>query len=44
VRLDFVFVPAAWAPRLERCEVVDGHPDTASASDHLPLLADLDLG
>jgi endonuclease/exonuclease/phosphatase family metal-dependent hydrolase len=43
VRLDFVFVPAAWAPRLERCEVVDGHPDAASASDHFPLLADLDL-
>jgi endonuclease/exonuclease/phosphatase family metal-dependent hydrolase len=39
VRLDFVFLPAPFADRLEACEVVrDGAP-VAEASDHLPLLA-----
>ena len=42
VRLDFVFVPRSLADRLLRCEVVksDGR---AEASDHFPLLAELDL-
>ncbi|HVR71588.1 MAG TPA: endonuclease/exonuclease/phosphatase family protein [Vicinamibacteria bacterium] len=43
VRLDYVFVPAAWASRLRSCEVVDGHPAAPRASDHLPVLADLDV-
>ncbi len=42
IRLDFVFVPAELAPRLQRCEVVDG--DSArTASDHLPLVAELEF-
>ena len=43
VRLDYVFLPAAWAGRLRSCEVVHDHPDLAAASDHLPLMAELDL-
>jgi len=43
VRLDFVFLPSAFAPRLRSCAVVNGTPETRSASDHLPLVADLDL-
>lgn len=41
VRLDYVFVPKAFASRLKRCEVVAG---AAAASDHLPVVADLDVG
>lgn len=41
IRLDFVFVPQREAHRLRGCEVVK-HPDAAKASDHLPVLADLD--
>jgi exodeoxyribonuclease-3 len=40
VRLDYVFVPSAFADRIEQCEVVT-HPDAASASDHLPVFAAL---
>jgi exodeoxyribonuclease-3 len=42
VRLDYVFLPAAFVARLQACEVVADHPDAAAASDHLPLLANLD--
>jgi exodeoxyribonuclease-3 len=42
VRLDFVFMPAAWTGRLKDCRVVSGTPPLESASDHLPLLAELD--
>jgi exodeoxyribonuclease-3 len=38
IRLDYVFLPATTAPRLETCEVVV-HDACAEASDHLPLLA-----
>ncbi len=44
VRLDYAFVPTAWAPRLRCCAVVKDAPGVASASDHLPLLAELDVG
>jgi endonuclease/exonuclease/phosphatase family metal-dependent hydrolase len=42
VRLDYVFVPAAFADRVEQCDVVT-HPDAAAASDHLPVFAVLRL-
>lgn len=42
LRLDYVFAPAADVGRVARCEVVT-EPGVASASDHLPLLADLDV-
>jgi endonuclease/exonuclease/phosphatase family metal-dependent hydrolase len=40
VRLDYVFLPEAFADRLRACEVLrDG--DTRAASDHHPLVADI---
>jgi exodeoxyribonuclease-3 len=41
VRLDYVFVPAEFQDRIVSCDVVR-HPDTQHASDHLPVLAELD--
>jgi exodeoxyribonuclease III len=43
LRLDYVFVPERFADRLKRCEVMQ-HASVAAASDHLPLLAEVDLG
>jgi endonuclease/exonuclease/phosphatase family metal-dependent hydrolase len=43
LRLDYVFVPAAFGDRLIRCEVVTGTPETLKASDHFPLSAQLDI-
>lgn len=43
LRLDYVFVPASSADRLKTCEVVDQPPQVLNASDHLPLLAQLEL-
>ena len=42
VRLDYVFVPQTDTPRIVRCDVVS-HPAAAGASDHLPVVADLQL-
>ena len=42
VRLDFIFVPGSFAQRLRRCEVVKASGD-AEASDHFPLVAELDF-
>lgn len=41
VRLDYVFVPAGFADRLRSCEIVRS-PAASAASDHLPLVAELD--
>jgi endonuclease/exonuclease/phosphatase family metal-dependent hydrolase len=41
VRLDYVFVPAPYAERVVACDVVR-HADAALASDHFPVLAELD--
>lgn len=43
VRLDYVFVPSSFADRLKSCEVITDAPAVTHASDHLPLLADLEL-
>jgi endonuclease/exonuclease/phosphatase family metal-dependent hydrolase len=43
VRLDYVFLPLAFATRLSACDVFR-HPAAAAASDHLPVLAELDVG
>ena len=40
IRLDYMFVPTAFAERVITCDVVN-HPDAAAASDHFPLVADL---
>ena len=43
VRLDYVFVPNVFADRLISCEVIPEAPAVTNASDHLPLLAQIDL-
>jgi len=43
IRLDYVFVPSAFMNRMTDSRVVDGGA-AAAASDHHPLLADLDVG
>jgi exodeoxyribonuclease-3 len=40
VRLDYVFAPAVFASRVQSCEIVT-HPAAPAASDHLPLLAEV---
>lgn len=40
VRLDYVFVPSAFADRLRTCEVRTGEPANL-ASDHYPLFAEV---
>jgi exodeoxyribonuclease-3 len=42
LRLDYVFVPEGTAQRLEHCDVVGGKT-AASASDHFPLLAVVEI-
>jgi len=42
VRLDYVFVPEAHAARVESCRIVAEEP-ASKASDHFPLLAEVDL-
>ncbi len=41
VRLDYMFVPSGFASRVIACEIVV-HPAAPAASDHFPLLADLE--
>lgn len=43
VRLDYVFVPQAHRERVQACRVVTDAARASEASDHFPLLADLDL-
>jgi exodeoxyribonuclease-3 len=43
IRLDYVFLPTAWVARLRSCAVVHSHPQAAAASDHLPVVAELDV-
>ena len=42
LRLDYVFLPERFGSRLKSCEVVR-HERAAIASDHFPLLAELEL-
>ena len=42
IRLDYVFLPQPLAGRLRACDVVTDH-GAPEASDHFPLVADLDL-
>ncbi|MFL6231062.1 MAG: endonuclease/exonuclease/phosphatase family protein [Pyrinomonadaceae bacterium] len=43
VRLDYVFLPTRYAGRLTLCEVVTEPAVAAQASDHFPLLAEIEL-
>ncbi len=40
VRLDYTFVPAVFAVRVTRCEIVRDAPGVRDASDHFPLLSE----
>ncbi len=42
LRLDYVFLPEAFAGRLTACQVIREPASVARASDHLPLLAHID--
>jgi endonuclease/exonuclease/phosphatase family metal-dependent hydrolase len=42
VRLDYLFTPSAFAPRIRACEIFT-HPAAPAASDHLPLVAEVDV-
>ena len=42
VRLDYAFVPAAYRDRILSCDVVR-HPDAQIASDHFPVVLDLEI-
>jgi endonuclease/exonuclease/phosphatase family metal-dependent hydrolase len=44
LRLDYVFLPAPFADRLKGCQVLSESLTMAQASDHFPLVADLELG
>jgi len=41
VRLDYMFVPSGSAGRISNCEILN-HPSAPAASDHFPLLAEVD--
>jgi endonuclease/exonuclease/phosphatase family metal-dependent hydrolase len=41
VRLDYAFVPAGYRDRILNCDVVR-HPDATKASDHFPVVLDLE--
>jgi exodeoxyribonuclease-3 len=43
VRLDYVFVPAAYSDRVRSCRVITDAPEAAKASDHFPLLVEIEL-
>lgn len=43
LRLDYVFLPAAFADRLVECEVINKPDKVFKASDHFPLFAQLDF-
>ena len=42
VRLDYVFVPRGFADRVLSCDVVN-HAEAVDASDHFPVVADLQV-
>lgn len=44
LRLDYFFTPARYGDRVNACEIIAEPAVAASASDHFPLLAQVDLG
>ena len=42
VRLDYLFTPSGFASRIRACEIFN-HPAAPAASDHLPLVADVEV-
>jgi exodeoxyribonuclease-3 len=44
LRLDYIFLPAQFAGQLKSCRVINDLAEVARASDHYPLLAELEIG
>jgi exodeoxyribonuclease-3 len=44
VRLDYSFVPTAFASRIVRCDAIRDAPEVRRASDHFPLLSEFSEG
>ena len=44
VRLDYLFAPKPFLDRIERCEVVQDTNGVREASDHFPLMSEINLG
>jgi exodeoxyribonuclease-3 len=44
LRLDYIFLPARYIDRLKDCQVIKEPAEVAQASDHFPLVANLDFG
>lgn len=44
VRLDYAFVPARYADRMTDCQVFTDHDTAKEASDHFPLLSQIEVG
>ena len=44
LRLDYMMLPARFKDRLLSCEVIRQHERASKASDHFPLLADVEFG
>jgi exodeoxyribonuclease-3 len=43
LRLDYVFLPSAYAVHLQECSVIEAPATVAQASDHFPLLAQINI-
>ncbi|MEK6279653.1 MAG: endonuclease/exonuclease/phosphatase family protein [Acidobacteriota bacterium] len=43
LRLDYVFMPSGFSARLVSCDVIRQHGEASKASDHFPLLAEIDF-
>jgi endonuclease/exonuclease/phosphatase family metal-dependent hydrolase len=43
VRLDYIFTPERYQPSLRTCRIVTDPPEAKTASDHFPLLAELEV-
>jgi endonuclease/exonuclease/phosphatase family metal-dependent hydrolase len=41
IRLDYLFVPSSFAPRITACKVISDAPGVKDASDHLPLVTEI---
>jgi endonuclease/exonuclease/phosphatase family metal-dependent hydrolase len=44
LRLDYAFVPESYRDAVRECDVVRDVPGVAEASDHLPLVTEIDIG
>ncbi|HEY9230585.1 MAG TPA: endonuclease/exonuclease/phosphatase family protein [Blastocatellia bacterium] len=43
LRLDYFFVPARYRERVKTCEIIDEPATVAAASDHFPVLAEVEI-